>query len=89
MVQPEALRVVDDWANGEQVLMDTDHGGPSFRWRAWHTTAGRNRPTVYTVDVGDADLSEEVAISAGFRFDQPDGIDLRRHESDVYWGYYI
>ena len=88
MIQPRSVRVVGDWANGEQVLRDADHGGPSFYCRAWHTTAGRDRPTVYTVDVGDADLYEEVLISVGFRFGQPDGIELRRDESGIYWGYY-
>jgi len=60
-------------ANGEQVLREADHGGPSFYCRAWHTTAGPGRPTVYTVDVGDADLYEDVLISVGFGVDQPDG----------------
>ena len=88
MIQPRTVRVVDDWANGEQVLRDADHGGPSFYCRAWHTTAGRDRPTVYTVDVGDGDLYEEVLIGVGFHVEQPDGIDLRRDESGIYWGYY-
>jgi hypothetical protein len=43
---------------------------------------------VYTVDAGDADLYEEVLISVGFSVDQPDGIDLRKDESGIYWGYY-
>ena len=86
MIQPRSIRAVDDWADGEQVLRDAHHGGPCFYCRAWHTTAGRDRPTVYTVDVGDADLYEEVLMSVGFRFDQPAGIDLRRDESGIYWG---
>ena len=89
MIQPESVRVVDDWANGQQGLRDAEHGGPSFYCRAWHTSAGRDRPTVYSVDVGDADLYEEVLTSVGFRFDRPDGIDLRKDESGIYWGYYI
>jgi hypothetical protein len=89
MIQPRSVRVVGDWADGEQVLRDAEHGGPSFYCRAWHTAAGRDRPTVYTVDAGDADLHEEVLTGVGFRFDQPEGIELRRDESGIYRGYYV
>jgi hypothetical protein len=89
MIQPMSVRVVGDWANGEQVLRDADHGGPSFYCEAWHTTGGRDRPTVHTVTAGDADLYEEVLTSVGFRLEQPEGIDLRKDESGIYWGYYI
>jgi hypothetical protein len=89
MIQPTSVRVVGDWSNGEQVLRDADHGGPSFYCRAWHTTGGRDRPTVHTVTAGDADLYEDVLTSVGFRLEQPDGIDLRQDESGIYRGYYI
>jgi hypothetical protein len=88
MIQPGSVRVVGDWADGERVLRDEHHGGPSFYCRAWHTTQGRDRPTVHTVDVGDADLYEEVLVSVGFHVEEPAGIDLRKDESGIYWGYY-
>lgn len=89
MIQPGAVRVVGDWADGDQVLRDAEHGGPSFYCRAWHTTGGTDRPTVHTVAAGDADLYEEVLTSLGFRLEQPEGIELRKDESGIYWGYYI
>lgn len=89
VIAPTSVRVVGDWSDGEQVLRDPDHGGPSFYCRAWHTTGGRDRPTVHTVTAGDADLYEEVLTSIGFRLEQPEGIDLRKDESGIYWGYYI
>jgi hypothetical protein len=89
MIQPGSVRVVGDWADGEQVLRDAEHGGPSFHCRAWHVTGGPDRPTVLTVDVGDADLYQEVLTSVGFRMEQPDGIELRKDESGIYWGYYV
>jgi len=89
MIQAETARVVGDWAGGEQVLRDAEHGGPSFYCRAWHTTGGPDRPTVHTVSAGDADLYEEVLTSLGFQLEQPEGIELQKDESGVYWGYYI
>jgi len=41
-----------------------------------------------TPSMSGTPIHEEVLISVGFRFDPPDGIDLRRDESGVYWGYY-
>lgn len=89
MIQQGSVRVVGDWADGDQVLRDAEHGGPSFYCRAWHTTGGTDRPTVHTVAAGDADLYEEVLTSLGFQVVQPEGIELRKDESGVYWGYYI
>jgi hypothetical protein len=89
MIQPGSIRVVAAAAGGDQVLRDAGQGGPSFYCRAWHTTGGTDRPTVHTVAAGDADLYEEVLISVGFRLEQPEGIELQKDESGVYWGYYI
>ena len=89
MIEPGSIRVVDDPPDGGQVLRDAEHGGPSFLCRAWHSTAGSDRPTVHTVAVGDADLYEEVLTSVGFCLEEPEGIELRKDESGVYWGYYI
>jgi hypothetical protein len=89
MIQPTGVRVVGDWSDGEQVLRDADHCGPSFYCRAWQTTGGRDRPTVLSVTAGDADLYEEVLTSIGFRLEPPDGIDLRKDESGIFHGYYI
>lgn len=89
MIQPGSIRLVDAAPDGGQVLRDAAHGGPSFLCRAWYSTAGKDRPTVHTVAVGDADLYEEVLTSVGFRLEQPDGIEFRKDESGAYWGYYI
>ena len=89
MIRPTGVERVGDWSNGEQVLRDADHGGPSFYCRAWHTTGGRDRPTVCTVTAGDADLYEEVLDSVGFHVESPAGIELRKDESGAYWGYYV
>ncbi len=89
MVQPERVRVMGDGEGGNQVLRDREHGGPSFYCRVWHTTSGTDRPTVHTVAAGDADLYEEVLVSVGFRLERPEGIELQRDESGIYWGYYI
>lgn len=89
MIQPTSVRRVGDWSNGEQVLRDADHGGPSFYCRAWRTTGGRDRPTIHTVTAGDADLYEEVLASVGFHVEPPTGIELRKDESGSYWGYYV
>jgi hypothetical protein len=89
MIQPGSIRVIDDAPDGGQVLRDDEHGGPSFLCRAWFSTAGRDRPTVHTVAVGDADLYEEVLTSVGFRLEQPEGIELRKDDSGAYWGYYV
>ena len=88
MIEPERIRIVGDPPDGGQVLRDAAHGGPSFLCRAWHSTAGNDRPTVHTVAVGDADLYEEVLTSVGFRLETPEGIELRKDESGAYWGYY-
>ena len=89
MIQPGIVRVLGDPPDGNQILRDEDHGGPSFLCRVWYSTAGRDRPTVHTVAAGDADLYEEVLTSLGFRLDHPEGIDLRKDESGAYWGYYV
>ena len=89
MIQPGIVRVVGDSLNGAQILRDGEQGGPSFRCRAWYSTAGTNRPTIHTVATGNADLYEEILTSVGFRQDRPEGIELRRDESGAYWGYYI
>ena len=89
MIEPGGIRVVGDAPEGEQVLRDAAHGGPSFLCRAWYSTGGSDRPTVHTVAVGDADLYEEVLTSVGFRLEEPEGIELRKDESGAYWGYYI
>lgn len=89
LVAPEGIHVVPEPPDGEQVLRDAQHGGPSFLCRAWYTTAGTDRPTVHTVAVGDADLYEEVLTSVGFSLDEPQGVELRSDESGVYRGYYI
>jgi hypothetical protein len=89
MIEPGSIRVVGDAPDGKQILRDAEHGGPSFLCRAWYSTAGSDRPTVHTVAVGDADLYEEVLTSIGFRLDEPDGVELRKDEAGVYWGYYI
>lgn len=89
LVQPKSIRVVDGPPDGGQVLRDAAHGGPSFLCQAWYRTAGRDRPTVHTVTVGDADLYEEVLTSVGFCLEEPAGIELRKDESGAYWGYYI
>jgi hypothetical protein len=88
MIQPGSVHVVGDWADGNQVLRDTAHQGPSLYCRVWHTSAGRDRPTVHTVEVGEADLYEETLLELGFRTEAPGGIDLRRDEKGAYWGYY-
>ena len=89
MIEPGSIRVVDDAPDGEQVLRDDEHGGPSFLCRAWYSTSGSDRPTVHTVAVGDADLYEEVLTSVGFCLEDPEGVQLLRDEAGVYWGYYI
>lgn len=89
MIQTHGVRVVPDAPEGGQVLLDAEHGGPSFCCRTWHTTGGTDRPTVHTVAAGDADLHEEVLIGVGFRLEEPEGIHLERDESGIYWGYYI
>lgn len=89
MILTRSVQVVDEPPDGSQVLLDAEHGGPSFYCRTWHTTAGRDRPTVHTVAAGDADLHEEVLTGIGFRLEEPEGIQLQRDESGVYWGYYI
>jgi hypothetical protein len=89
MIQPTSVERVGDWADGEQVLRDADHGGPSFYCRARHATGGRDRPTLYTVSAGDADLYEEVLASVGFHAEPPAGIEVRKDESGAYWGYYV
>ena len=89
MIEPASIRVVDDAPDGEQILHDAEQGGPSFLCRAWYTTSGSDRPTVHTVAVGDADLYEEVLTRIGFRVEEPEGVELRKDESGVYWGYYI
>lgn len=89
VVEPTGVRVVGGGTNDKQVLRDADQGGPSYYCRVWHTTGGRDRPTVHTVASGDADLYEEVLIGVGFRLEEPEGIELRKDESGIYWGYYI
>jgi hypothetical protein len=89
MIETGSVQVVDEHADGGQVLLDADQGGPSFYCRTWHTTAGRDRPTVHTVAAGNADLHEEVLTQIGFRLEEPDGIQLQRDDSGIYWGYYI
>ncbi len=89
MVQPDRVRVTGDGEGGTQVLLDREHGGPSFSCRVRHTTSGTDRPTVHTVAAGDADLYEEVLVSVGFRPERPEGVELQRDESGTYWGYYI
>jgi hypothetical protein len=89
MIRPEGVRVIGGPAGGDQVLRDARQGGPSFCCRTWHTTSGTDRPTVHTVTAGDADLYEEVLISVGFRLEPPEGIELQKDESGIYWGYYI
>jgi hypothetical protein len=89
MIEPGIVRVVDAAPDGEQVLRDAAHAGPSFLCHAWYSTGGSDRPTVHTVAVGDADIYEEVLTSVGFRLEEPEGIELRKDESGVYWGYYI
>ena len=89
LIEPARLQVVGDWSNGEQLLRDEDHGGPSFYCRTWHTTGGRDRPTVHTVTAGDADMYEEVLASLGFHLERPQGIDLHQDESGIYRGYYV
>jgi hypothetical protein len=88
MIEPARVQVVGDWSNGTQVLRDADQGGPSFYCRTWHTTGGRDRPTVHTVTAGDADMYEEVLETLGFHFEQPEGIELRKDESGVFRGFY-
>lgn len=89
MIEPASIRVVDDAPDGGQILHDAEQGGPSFLCRAWYTTSGSDRPTVHTVAAGDADLYEEVLTRVGFRVEEPEGVELRKDESGVYWGYYI
>ncbi len=89
-IGPDAVRVMNAHpTGGSQELRDREHGGPSFSCRVMHTTAGTDRPTVHTVAVGRADLYEEVLVSVGFRSERPDGIELQRDESGIYWGYYV
>lgn len=88
-IQPGTVRAVGNGADANQVLRDAEHGGPSFHCRVWHTTSGTDRPTVHTVFAGDADLYEEVLASIGFRLEQPEGIQLEKDESGIYWGYYV
>lgn len=89
LIEAGGIRVVPDPPDGTQILRDAEQGGPSFLCQAWYTTAGTDRPTVHTVAVGDADLNEEVLTSVGFCLDEPDGVELRKDEAGVYWGYYI
>jgi hypothetical protein len=89
MIRPGSVEVVGDWADGDQVLRDTAHQGPSLYCRVWHTSEGRDRPTVHTVEVGEADLYEETLLELGFHTEPPEGIELRRDEKGAYWGYYI
>jgi len=89
MIEAGSIRVVDGAPDGEPILRDADHGGPSFLCRVWYSTSGGDRPTVHTVSVGDADLYEELLTSVGFSLEAPEGVELRRDESGVYWGYYI
>lgn len=89
LIEPGRIRVVPDPPDGKQVLRDAEHGGPSFLCRAWYSTGGTDRPTVHTVAVGDADLYEEVLTSVGFSLGEPQGVELRKDESGVYWGYYV
>lgn len=88
-IKQGGVRVDGDSANGDQVLRDAEHGGPSFHCRVLHTTGGTDRPTVHTVFAGDADLYEEVLTSIGFRLEQPEGIELEKDDSGIYWGYYV
>jgi hypothetical protein len=88
MIEPDGVRVVAGPDDGAQTLLDLHQGGPSFCCRVWHTTGGPDRPTIHTVAAGDADLFEEVLISVGFRSAQPQGIELQKDESGIYWGYY-
>ena len=44
MIQPTSVQREGDWSNGEQVLRDADHGGPSSYCRAWHTTGDATGP---------------------------------------------
>ena len=88
-IRPGDVSVVGDGASVDQVLRDAEHGGPSFRCRVLHTTGGTDRPTVHTVFAGDADLYEEVLTSIGFRLEPPEGIELEKDLSGIYWGYYV
>ena len=89
LIQPDSVRLVVGEAGEAQELRDAGQGGPSFYCRTWHTTGGPDRPTVHTVAAGDADLYEEVLMSVGFRLDAPEGIELQKDESGIFWGYYI
>ena len=89
LIEAGSIRIVADPPDGKQILRDAEQGGPSFFCRAWYTTNGSDRPTVHTVAVGDADLHEEVLTSVGFSLDEPQGVELRKDEAGVYWGYYI
>lgn len=89
LIEPLSIRVVATAPPDGQQLRDATRGGPSFCCHTWYTTGGRDRPTVHTVAVGDADLYEEVLLSVGFQREQPEGIELQKDESGIYWGYYI
>ena len=89
LIQPDSVSVVEGEAGEVQELRDAGGGGPLFYCRTWHTTGGPDRPTVHTVTTGDADLYEEVLLSVGFRLDAPEGIELQKDESGIFWGYYI
>ena len=89
LIEPGGVRVMDGSADDLQQLRDADQGGPSLYCRTWYTTQGPDRPTVHTVEVGQADLYEEVLVSIGFQLEQPEGIELQKDESGVYWGYYV
>lgn len=89
MIRPGVVQVVDATSDNTQQLQDGRAGSPSFHCHTWYTTAGTDRPTVHTVAVGDADLYGEVLMSIGFRLENPDGIELQKDESGVYWGYYV
>ena len=88
LIEPGSIRVMDGMAGDLQQLRDADQGGPFLYCHTWYTTGGPDHPTVHTVEVGRADLYEEVLLALGFQLEQPEGIELQKDESGVYWGYY-
>jgi hypothetical protein len=89
LIEPLSIRVLPGAPGDTQQLRDEAGGGPSFYCHTWYTTGGPDHPTVHTVAVGDADLYEEILLSIGFQLEQPEGIELQKDESGVYWGYYV